>query len=80
MGGDRTLKSRRAPLVSVTCYSDLLGWVQQRENERDKAQSNSLEKDELLLRGNLNAALDFQNRLQGFLGKSQTWKVLCALL
>lgn len=36
-GGDRMLKSPRAPLISVTCSSDLLMRVQWRKNESYKA-------------------------------------------
>lgn len=40
-GGDRMLKSPRAPLVSVTCSSNLLRRVQWRKNEKHEAQQLS---------------------------------------
>lgn len=40
-GGDRMLKSPRAPLVSVTCSSNLVRRVQWRKNEKHEAQQLS---------------------------------------
>lgn len=80
------LKSPRAPLVSVTCSSDLLRRVQWRKNERHKAAvlplTNVPEELCLSLQENfasvvsLNVLLDFHNCLWGLRVDSQTWNML----